>query len=138
MNSNSTDIKEILKLFIINFIKKNKQERLLEFLNKEKNWWKIINEFHTSILFEDKVLQEIKSNEQESFAIYNKLKKMGAEEECFSLLDFLDNQKYQYKLAEKLDSTVGFLVETILYCPNSQLGYFEGGHAQDRFILRKQ
>jgi len=137
MNTNSTDIIEIFNYFILNFIKKNKQERLLKFLSKKQNWWKITNEFHSSYLFDEKVLHEIKPNKQNSNSIYNELRKLGAEVECFSMLDYLDNNKYQYNLSEKLDDTVGFLIETILYCPKSQLGYFEGGHPKDRFILRK-
>ena len=137
MNDNSNDIKRIFEKFILDFVKKNKQDRIFQFLNKEKNWWKIINEFHSSTPFDKNVLREIKPNEQYSEPIYNQLRKLGAETECYSLLDYLDNNEYRFVLSDKLNDTVGFLVETIIYCPKSRIGYFEGGHAKDRFILKK-
>ena len=137
MNKNSTDIKKIFEKFISDFVKKDKQDRVFQFLKKEKNWRKIINEFHSSTIFNKTVLREIKPNEQYSEPIYNKLKKLGAETECYSLLDYLENNEYEYLLSDKLSDTVGFLVETIIYCPKSGIGFYEGGHAKDRFILKK-
>lgn len=133
-----TDIEKIIQYFIENFVADNKKDRMLQFLNKKKNWWKIINEFHTSYPFDKKVLQIIKASEQNSESIYYKLNNMGAEDECLSLLDYLNNKNYKYNLSEKLNDTVGYLIETILYCPKSKVGYFEGGHSKDRFILRKK
>lgn len=138
MDANSNNIKEIFEKFILDFVKKNKQERIFQFLNKEKNWWKIINEFHSSTPFDNSVLREIKPNEQYSEPIFNQLRELGAETECYSLLDYLDNKEYRFVLSDKLIDTVGFLVETIIYCPKSGIGYFEGGHAKDRFILKKR
>lgn len=138
MKTNSTDIQGVFENFILNFVKKDKQERILQFLKKEKNWQKIIDEFHSSILFDSSVLQEIKPNEQYSESIYNELKNLGAETECYSLLDYLENSAYKCNLSEKLSESVGFLVETIIYCPKSGLGYYEGGHAKDRYILKKR
>ncbi|NPD48171.1 hypothetical protein [Lentimicrobium sp. S6] len=137
MSKNSNDIKGIFEKFISDFVKKDKQERMFQFLKKEKNWWKIINEFHSSTPFDKSVLQDIKPNEQYSEPIFKQLRKLGAETECYSLLDYLDNNEYQFVLSEKLTDTVGFLVETIIFCPKSGIGYFEGGHAKDRFILKK-
>ena len=83
-------------------------------------------------------MKEIKPKEQYSEPIYNKLKKLGAETEYYALLDYLENNEYDYNLSGKLSDSVGFLVETIIYCPKSGIGYYEGGHAKDRYILKKK
>ncbi len=122
--------------FINSFVSKNKQERLEQFFKKEKNWRKLENEFHSSSIFSELVLQKIDPNEQSSIEIYSILKKMGGEETCYSLIDYLKKEKHEWQLKDKLADSVGFLNETIIYCPNSNLGYFESGHAKDRFILK--
>ena len=130
------NFKEIFNDFVKSFIIKNRQERILSFQKKEKNWEKIINEFHTSFNFKKNVIVSIKPIEQYSEIIYMRMKEMGATDECYSLLDYFDGNEYKYSLSDKLDNTVGFLVETILYCPKSKIGYYEGGHAKDRYILK--
>ncbi|WP_196890308.1 hypothetical protein [Aureivirga sp. CE67] len=131
-------MKELFEEFIKTFIKADKQERLLGFLKKEKNWRKLENEFHTSAIFKNNVLINIKPSEQHSEPIYSTMKKMGAEDECYSLMDFLRNEQYDWNLKNKLDNSVGFLIETVIYCPNSRIGYFEGGHATERYLLREK
>lgn len=129
-------MKELFAEFIRTFIKTDKQERLIGFLKKVKNWWKLENEFHTSTIFKNNVLVNIKPSEQYSEPIYSIMKKMGAEDECYSLMDFLRNEQHEWNLKSKLEDSVGFLVETVIYCPNSRTGYFEGGHAKDRYLLK--
>jgi len=130
------DIKATFKTFISDFVLKDKQDRLAQFLEKEKNWWKLKNEFHTSSCFDLKQLVEIKPSDQYAEPIYSKMKELGATGDCVSLLDYLDNNEYQFYLKQKLTDCVGFLIETILYCPKTKVGYFEGGHAKDRYILK--
>lgn len=130
------EVEEFFKDFIKRFVKQNKRERILQFLNKEKNWKKIINEFHSSNIFENKVLKEINPNKQDSESIYDILKTLGAEDECYSLLDYLENVESKWALLDKLEDSVGFTVETIIYCSKSKLGYYEGGHSKDRYILK--
>ena len=137
MNS-EFQIESIFIEFINEFVTKGKRERLLQFFNKKKNYWKIINEFHTSAIFDNKVLIEIQPRFQYSTSIYQILTNQGAGEECFSLLDYLRDEKYKCNLKDKLVDSVGFLYETVIYCPNSKTGYFEGGHAKDRYILMKK
>lgn len=64
------------------------------------------------------------------------MQSLGTKEECFLLLDYLNDEPYKCNLEEKLSDTVGFLVETIIYCPKTKTGYFEGGHPKDRYILK--
>ena len=130
------DIGLIFRTFISDFVLKDKQDRLKQFFEKEKNWWKLKNEFHTSSCFDLKKLVDIKPSDQYADQIYIKMKAFGATENCVSLLDYLGNSEYQFDLNLKLKDCVGFLIETILYCPKTKLGYFEGGHAKDRYILK--
>ena len=130
------NIEQIFINFIKDFVVKEKQDRILQLYNNKKNWWKIKIEFHTSNHFDIKKIVDIEPNQQYTDMIYLKLKKIGAHEECFSLLDYLNNEAYNCKLKDKLSETVGFLFETIIYCPTTKTGYFEGGHAKDRYILK--
>ena len=129
-------IQIVFKNFIGDFVIKDKQDRLSVFLEKEKNWWKLKNEFHTSSCFDPKKLVDIKPNDHYAEPIYGKMKELGATENCISLLDYLNNNDCDFQLKIKLMDCVGFLIETILYCPKTKVGYFEGGHAKDRFILK--
>jgi len=130
------NIDQTFIIFITDFVAKDKQDRILLFYKNKKNWWKIKIEFHTSNPFDKKRLLEIIPNEQYADKIYLKMKSLGTKEECFSLLDYLSDEPYNCKLEEKLLDTVGFLFETIIYCPKTKTGYFEGGHAKDRYILK--
>jgi len=136
MTKGEENIEQVFLNFVKEFIKKDKQDRILQFYKNKKNWWKIKNEFHTSNPFDSKKLLEIEPSQQYSDNILMKLKKIGAQDDCLSLLDYLKDEPYNCKLKDKLSDTVGFLSETILYCPKTKTGYFEGGHAKDRYILK--
>jgi len=131
------EIDVIFQLFIRDFISPVKQDRLLQFLKKKKNWRKIQLEFHTSTIFKKEVLKSIASGSQDSQSIYDELIANGADTECYSLLDYLENNDFEYSLKEKLDESVGYLVETVIFCPRKGVGYFEGGHSKDRYIFKK-
>ncbi|MCH6201808.1 hypothetical protein MMU07_19670 [Aquiflexum sp. LQ15W] len=136
MTKSEENIDQTFINFVTDFITKDKQDRILLFYKNKKNWWKIKIEFHTSNPFDTKRLNEILPNEQYAEKIYLKMKSLGTKEECVSLLDYLNDEPYTCQLEEKLSDTVGFLFETIIYCPKSKTGYFEGGHAKDRYILK--
>lgn len=122
--------------FVKDFVTKDKQDRILLFYKNKKNWWKIKIEFHTSNPFDSKKILDIEPNQQYADRIYLMMKTLGTKEECFSLLDYLNNEPFSCRLKDKLSDTVGFLIETIIYCPTTRTGYFEGGHAKDRYILK--
>src|SRR5687768_5213740 len=117
MRKNSDDIDGLFVGFIGDFIIKDKQDRITQFFSKKKNWWKVRIEFHTSLCFDPKKLIEIKPNEQYADFIYLRMKELGATEDSISFLDYLDDKQYQFDLKEKLTNSVGFLIETIIYCP---------------------
>src|SRR5690606_35690295 len=115
MTTVSENIEEIFVDFVRSFVEKDKQERILTFFKNKKNWSKIINEFHTSGIFNKKSLLEISPAEQYSNEIFLRLNKMGVTERCVSLIDYLNNEPYNFHLKEKLSASVGFLTETIIY-----------------------
>lgn len=131
-----SSIESIFNDFVDNYVAKEKRNRITQFYTKKKNWWKIAIEFHTSNVFDKNVLLEIKPSEQIGDLIYKRMKDLGAKNECYSILDYLNDKNYNYSLQTKLNETVGMLCETVLYCPISKVGYFEGGHAKDRFIFK--
>ncbi len=130
------NIDQVFINFVKDFVDKDKQDRILLFYKNKKNWWKIKNEFHTSNPFDSKKILDIEPNQQYADRIYLMMKTFGTKEECFSLLDYLNNEPFSCRLKDKLSDTVGFLIETIIYCPTTRTGYFEGGHAKDRYILK--
>ena len=136
MNKIEENIETIFICFIHDFIRKDRQDRILQFYKNKKNWWKIKFEFHTSNPFDARKILDIEPSEHYADKIYLQLRKMGTLENCISILDYLNDEPYHCKIEEKLSNTVGFLNETILYCPTTKTGYFEGGHAKDRYILK--
>ena len=131
-------IEQVFISFVKEFVAKGKQDRILLFFKNKKNWWKIKNEFHTSNPFDNRTLLKVEPSQQYADKIYLKLKKIGTQDDCLSLLDYLNDEPYKCNLEYKLSDTVGFLIETIIYCPKTKTGYFEGGHAKDRYILKFQ
>jgi hypothetical protein len=45
----------------------------------------------------------------------------------------LENDEYNCKLSEKLFDAVSFLVEPIIQCPKSGIGYQKVGHGKERY-----
>ena len=70
------DIVIIFRQFIDDFVLKDKQDRLKQFFEKEKNWWKLKIEFHTSSCFDPKKIVDIKPSDQYADQIYVKMKAM--------------------------------------------------------------
>lgn len=136
MSDNSEYIIEIFKDFIKTFVRKDKQYRLSLFLDKKKRWRNLTDiEFHHSGNFDDAVLVAVKPDTTDN--IYEHMRSFGAKEKCYSLLDYLDGEEYECNLYDKLYERTGTCIETVLFCPDSRTGYFEGGHAKDRYILKR-
>jgi len=136
MTNNVNNIDDLFLKFICDFINKDKQDRLIELFSKKKNWRKIEMAFHTSLYFDTKKLIELKPSEQNTNFIYQRMIELGADENCISFLDYLNEKDYSFDLKTKLANSVGFLIETVLYCPTNKVGYFEGGLAKDRYIIK--
>ena len=67
------------------------------------------------------------------------IRRLGAEEKCYALGEDVDEDEHEgtlQGLESSLQACVGNSTETVLYCPKNRIGYFEGGHAKDRFVLK--
>lgn len=126
----------IFKDFIRAFVRKQSRERILYFLERGKKWWLINHHFHSSVIFNEKVLFPIKPKHQFAEAIYEYMLFFGCSKTCISLLNFLENKEYKFDLEYGLNDAVGHCCETILFCPDKMIAYYEGGHPHDRYILR--
>ena len=122
---------EIIRIYVA----QNKKERLLYMAANPKRRVEIKHQLHTSEIFDTKVLREIKSSEQSAEKIYALMKKLGAEDSCYVISNLSVIDSKEIKLKDGLDQVVGYTVETLLFCPKSKIGYFEGGHPKDRYIL---
>ncbi len=128
---------ELFKQVIDLFCQKVKRERLQGFLAKPKRHIQLINEFHSSSVFEQSVLRDIPGSEQTPEGIYLIMKALGSGDECFDILETLDENCSSQSLRKALKDCVGSLCETVLFCPEAGIAYYEGGHAKDRYILQR-
>ena len=113
-----------------------KRERLLYLLSKPKKRNDYVWSFHTSEYLKENILVEIPGDDQYSEKIYEQMKSLGASDTCYAISGLSDIDGKEGKLSDFLDKVVGFTIETVLYCQNTNVGYFEGGHSKDRYILR--
>jgi hypothetical protein len=118
------------------FVEPARQERVEFLLSKPKRRFNGIHEFHTSQILNPKCLVEIPGNQQYAPQIYSRMRELGAGDRCYVVSANDDFDASEIRLADALEQCVGFCVETILISSEGNVGYFEGGHAKDRYILR--
>ena len=123
--------------FIEDFVVPSQHERLYYLLSKPKRRDGVLAHFHADIYLDPRYLRPIAPAPAERHAdeIYRAMKKLGATSKCFALsyIEFLDGE---VDLKTALDESVGFCTETILYCREPKVAYWEGGHC-DRWILSR-
>ena len=126
-----------LAAFIDTFVSPRWKPRLLGFAASAKRRDDVISELHGSAPLDERWLVPIPGPDQHAGAIHAKLVSLGAPGECWclSVIDSI-NEKV-LPLPQALEECVGFLCETVLFCSQESLGYYEGGHARDRYILRR-
>jgi hypothetical protein len=109
---------------------------LLLFASKPKKRPQLINVIHTSEFLDPAVVVPLTNRAPSAEAVLAQMLSLGAETDCYALsaMDELDDKVLP--LQEALAQTVGYTVETVLFCPTSRVGYYEGGHAKDRCIVR--
>jgi len=128
---------DIFSHFINIYVKKDQQERIRFLVDRPKRHMQLVNEFKNSTIFKKGVLHEIPKNQQTPDAIYNIMSEKNNLLNCFEMLDIVDGPLQPKSFIELLKQCVGKSSGTILFCPNLEIGYFEGSHSKDRFILKK-
>lgn len=123
--------------FIEDFAVPSERTRLQYLLSKPKRRQEVLSCFHTDVLFDARYLHRTKSSHaQESVDEAEKLmKKLDATSRCFAFSS-IESLGGETDLKAALQDSVGFCRETILYCSQPKVAYWEGGHC-DRWVLCK-
>jgi hypothetical protein len=118
------------------------RERLLYFVGKPKRRPSLLDAIHTSEFLAPAACLALPSvctsgsRESGVKVLGEHLARLGAGDDCYaiSLLSTLDGRTLP--LTDALDGCFMNTVETLLFDPAAGVGYFEGGHPNDRFIVR--
>ncbi len=129
---------QIEQEIIKRFVSPMKQKRLLYLAQKPKKRADLIWSFHASEILWEKCLVEIPGKEQYSNTIHELMENLGASEKCYGISGIEEIDGKEGKLIEFLEIVVGYTIGTILYCPKTNIGYFEGGHIKDRYVLQSK
>ena len=121
--------------FIDNYVVPSSRERLHYLLSKPKRRDEILGNFHTGNLFDPRCLRLIPPAPAQRHAgeIERLMRKLGASSQCYAF-SFIESLDGNVDLKMALEESIGFCIETIIYCPQSKVAYWEGGHC-DRWIL---
>ena len=122
--------------FIEDFVASSDRPRLYYLLSKPKRRDEIIGYFHSDAHFDQRYLRAIPPRDQNAVKINETMKELGATSKCFAY-SMMDSPNGEVDLKAALYECVGFCVETILYCRETKIAYWEGGHC-DRWILSKK
>lgn len=117
------------------------KERMLFLVGRHKRRNDLLGIIHTSRFLAPSVLVKlppeslVHNRDMGLQALLALLKKLGIGPTCYAIsaLRSLDGQSVPFKQA--LDECFMNTVETLLFDPTGQMGYFEGGHPNDRYIL---
>jgi hypothetical protein len=122
------NLKEIVELFIV----KEKQIRLLEFIESPKRYRDFLHEFlnDSRNLREDCII-EIPSNQQTPELIAAQLYKLGAKKKAYLVSS---NDEIDGKVGNLEDLLNLIYMEGFIFCLETRLAYYEGHHSW-RYIL---
>jgi hypothetical protein len=123
-------ITEVVNLFVV----KDRQERFIELLSKPKRYDDGLDDLLRDPRHLDpQVITEIPRSKYTPELIYDSLKKAGFDKQCFAIStnwDFDGKTFLTLEILEKIGNT-----DTLLFCPISKAGYYEG-HEGWRYILQ--
>lgn len=114
----------------------SRRERMLYIASRPKRRGQLIHIIHESSFLDPSVMVNIPSSSQTTEGILKQMQTLGAESECYAISALKEIDGKSISLVDGLERTVGNTVETILFCPKSRIGYYEGGHMKDRYILK--
>jgi hypothetical protein len=133
---NNTSTEEIL---IKTFIKKDRQERLLELIRstnikKRNKFLQMLSHFNE---FDERYIKTISGQLSNHLDIYNKLKSLGAKDHCYVISEINNLDKKELFLVDALKSVVGSSMGSIISCFPEKLAYYEAELADECCILQK-
>ena len=122
---------------IRNFIKKERQERLLHLINSKKGRNKLRQRLSHFLEFNERYIHKIPANQQTSDAILKLLINKGATDSCYLISEDPELDGKTLPLNTALDKVVGFGMCTIICCNPNKLAYYEGEEPKERYLLTK-
>lgn len=125
---------ELETKLIKNFFIKEKQNRLIEFIQSEKNRKKFIAELNKSNLLNTKLFEEIKGNEYE--IIESKIKNHNKIKDCYIISEIskLDGKRVEIEYA--LREIIASDCESIVIFGDCDIIYIEKEGFNNRFISK--
>jgi len=124
---------ELEQTFIKKFVEKDKQERYLEFLAKEKNRSKFTNELHYFKNLNWKLFREISGSESGIAVILAKVKGKKNISNCYAISNRPEFDGKVFSIDEVIKDVVG-TEEIILIFGNAEIVYYEGEAPGNRYI----
>ncbi len=115
------------------FVNKDKQERYLRFVAKEKTRWKFLNELHYFKDFNWKLLHEIPGNENVRDAIIAKVKGKKDISSCYVISYHSQYDGKLYSVDNAINNLIG-IEEIILIFGNADIVYYEGEAPNNRYL----
>jgi hypothetical protein len=120
------------------FVQKNRQGRFIELLSKPKRYEDALSDLlHSPRYLDERIIAEIPSNEHTPKLIYARLKKLGVQKQCIVISsDIYELNGKTLPTLEALEA-VCYNTDSMLFCPVSKIGYYEG-HEGWRYILNSR
>lgn len=128
--------RDILNSIVSSFIQKERRNRFYDLLASKKRY----DDFLDNLLrdpryFDPDCIVETASAEQTSAKFLTELRKLGAGKEVYIASSEINLDGRFLDLECSLRTIVGSGSETLIFCPISRSGYYEG-HENWRYILR--
>jgi hypothetical protein len=121
--------------FIKNFIKKDKQRRLLSFYGSPKNRKKFTSSLVHPKNFDERLILRIDPKNQTSSKIAALLREKGAPDQCYVISEHPDLDMKIGNLSSILSGIVGSGVVAVVSCVPGKLAFYEGEEAGERYLL---
>ena len=124
---------ELENTFIQKFVKKDKQERYLAFLTKDKTRSKFTNELHSFKNLNWELFREIPRNESEIAVILAKVNDKKNISTCYVIAYRAEFDGKLFSINEAIKDIVG-TEEIIIIFGNADIVYYEGEAPGNRYI----
>ena len=124
---------ELENTFIQKFVKKDKQERYLAFLTKDKTRSKFTNELHSFENLNWELFREIPRNESEIAVILAKVNDKKNISTCYVIAYRPEFDGKLFSINEAIKDIVG-TEEIIIIFGNADIVYYEGEAPGNRYI----
>jgi hypothetical protein len=126
----------ILNEVVHRFVVKERRGRYLELLSNPKRYedglYGLLNDPRH---LDPDCVTEVPSNEDSVELLAKRLKELGVRSNCYVISSDFSELQEPLRLTEALDR-ICYNTNSMLYCPVSKIGYYEG-HEGWRYILRR-